>query len=73
MPRIGPAQGMRAESGTLGKIEDEIVGRVVGGGDLLEDDMALALQLLGVDKRNSVRISARISSASGQSFLRTRA
>jgi len=33
---------MHAESGVLSKIEDEIVGRIIGSCNLLKDDMALA-------------------------------
>jgi hypothetical protein len=42
---------MRAEGGTLGEIEDQIVRRVAGGGDLLQDDMALALELIRIEDR----------------------
>ena len=45
------ADGLVAE-GRLGEaVEDDVVGRIVGGADLLQDDMLLALQLLRVELR----------------------
>ena len=37
---------MLAEARGLGQVEDKIVGLVMGGGDFLQDDVALALQLV---------------------------
>ena len=60
--------------GRLGEtVEDDVVGRVVRGADLLQDDVLLALQLLRVEVRIPCRMSARISTASGTSSLSTRA
>ena len=43
------ADGLVAE-GRLGEaVEDDVVGRIVGGADLLQDDVLLALQLFGVE------------------------
>ena len=42
---------MLAEARGLGQVEDKIVGLVMGGGDFLQDDVALALQLVIVENR----------------------
>ena len=48
-PRMGLAKRMQAESGALRQVEDQIVGRVASGSDLLKDDMTFALELVGVE------------------------
>ena len=40
---------MLAEARGLGQVEDEVVGLVMGGGDLLQDHVALALQFVVVE------------------------
>src|SRR4029078_8924639 len=47
----GPTEPMRAESSTLRQIEDQIVRRVAGRPDLLQDNVALALELVGIENR----------------------
>ena len=68
-----PADGLVAEGGLLEVVEDDVVRRVLGRADLLQDDLLLALQLVVVEARNRCRMSARMSSASGTSSFRTRA
>ena len=41
--------GCCAEARGLGQVEDQIVGLVMGGGDFLQDHVALALQLVLVE------------------------
>jgi hypothetical protein len=45
------AEGLAGEGGVLGQLEDVVVGRVGGLGDLLGDDLLLALQFVGVERR----------------------
>ena len=69
----GAADRLVAE-GRLGEaVEDDVVGRVVRGADLLQDDVLLALELVRRRTSNSVRMSARMSTASGTSSFSTRA
>ncbi len=44
----GAAQGMVAIAGALGEIKNQVIGLVIGGGDFLQDDVALALQLIAI-------------------------
>ena len=67
----GPRDARRSRR--LGEIEDQIVGRVIGGGDLLQDDIALALELVGIENGLGQDIGQDIKRQCGQSFLRTRA
>ena len=76
--RFGRAEDRAADrlvaEGRLGEaVEDDVVGRVVRGADLLQDDVLLALEFVGVEFRSPVRMSARMSTASGTSSLSTRA
>src|SRR5262245_21338210 len=47
----GTTERMRAESGALRQIENQIVRCVAGSRDLLQDDMALAFEFVGIEYR----------------------
>ena len=49
--RGSSGRGDGRRSGRLGEIEDQVVGLIVGGGDFLEDHVALAFQFVLVEHR----------------------
>ena len=69
VPRIGRPRGCVAEGGVLGEVEDVIVGRVVGGADLLQDDMLLALEFVVSNTRVAAGYRRGCRAASGHVVL----
>ena len=51
LPQHRPAHRLVGKGAFLEMVEDDVVGRVVGLADLLQDDAALALQLGRVEDR----------------------
>ncbi len=58
----GTAERMLGPCPPLQQVEDQIVGRVVRGGDLLQDHVALALQLLPIEHRIDEDVGQHIES-----------
>ena len=51
VPRMRAADRLAGEGRLAEQVEDEIVGRILDGADLLQDDVLLALQLVGIEHR----------------------
>ena len=63
-----PAHRLARISGFLEMVEDDVVGRVVRLADLLQDDAALALQLVGSERAVRQNVADDVGAEARSSF-----